>query len=392
MKYPLASDTWGKEELAAIHRVVQSGRYTMGDEVKKFETEFAMQFGAKHAIMVNSGSSANLLMIGALFETGKLKKGDEVIVPAVSWSTTYFPLHQYGLKMVFVDVGDDWNMDPELVKKEITSKTRVIFAVNLLGNPSKLDELKAISQAYGLYLLEDNCESLGALVNSNNRYTGTFGLMGSFSFFFSHHIQTMEGGMILTDDDKLEQYCRAMRDHGWTRDLEDKNLIQFKTGNPFEDSFKFVVPGYCLRPLEMSGAIGQEQLKKMNGFIMGRIQNAMVFQRTIGQLPFVDIQRENNTSSWFGFGIVLKGIMEGRRDDLVNHLIASGVECRPIIAGNFMNQPVMDSFDRRMYKKTPTPMADRMDANGFFIGNDAKDLEKEIEYAHNLIVDFSLKK
>ena len=214
-KYNLASDSWGNEEISAINDVIKSNQYTMGPKVKKFEEEFADYFKSDYAIMVNSGSSANLLMIASLFYSNDydLKKGDEVIVPAVSWSTTYYPVNQYGLKLVFVDIDrNTLNIDPKEIIKAINQKTKLIFAVNLLGNPSDLEDLKSICKKNEIILIEDNCESLGA--KYHDKYAGTCSLMGSFSFFFSHHMQTMEGGMILTNDKNLYELCLSLRAHG----------------------------------------------------------------------------------------------------------------------------------------------------------------------------------
>ena len=227
IKYNLASDSWGDDEITAINDVMKSNQYTMGPKVKKFEKEFANYFKSDYAIMVNSGSSANLLMIASLFYSKNydLRKGDEVIVPAVSWSTTYYPVNQYGLKLVFVDVDKNTlNIDTKEVIKAINPKTKLIFAVNLLGNPCDLEDLKSICKKNNIILIEDNCESLGA--KYHDVYTGTYGVMGSCSFFFSHHMQTMEGGMILTNDKNLYELCVSLRAHGWTRDLSEDNSIE----------------------------------------------------------------------------------------------------------------------------------------------------------------------
>ena len=201
IKYNLASNSWGKEEIEAINDVIKSNHYTMGSKVKKFEEEFSDYFNSKYAIMTNSGSSANLLMIASLIhsENYDIKRGDEVIVPAVSWSTTYYPVYQYGLKLVFVDVDrDTLNIDVNEIIKAIGPKTKLIFAVNLLGNSCDFELLKKVCKKNKIILIEDNCESLGA--KYKGKFTGTLGQMGSFSFFFSHHMQTMEGGMVLTND------------------------------------------------------------------------------------------------------------------------------------------------------------------------------------------------
>ena len=195
-KYPLATATWDQKEIDAMHNVIASGDFTMGEKVSLFERNFSKYIGSHHAVMVNSGSSANLLMIAALFYTKnpklKLKRGDEVIVPAVSWSTTYYPLYQYGLKIKFVDIDiETLNYDLAQLESAITNKTSVVLAVNLLGNPNDFDCINNIIKDKNIILLEDNCESMGATFN--NKKTGTFGVMGTFSSFYSHHIVNMEG-------------------------------------------------------------------------------------------------------------------------------------------------------------------------------------------------------
>ena len=387
IKYNLASDSWDSEEISAINDVIKSNRYTMGPKVKKFEDEFASHFNSDYAIMVNSGSSANLLMIASLFYSKEydLKEGDEVIVPAVSWSTTYYPVHQYGLKLVFVDVDrDTLNISPEEIKKAISPKTKVIFAVNLLGNPCEFDEIIGICKKNNIILIEDNCESLGA--NYKDKYTGTCGIMGSFSFFFSHHLQTMEGGMILTNDKNLYELCVSLRAHGWIRDLPDDNSIEKKTGNSFHDSFNFVTPGYGIRPLEMSGAIGSVQLQKLPILISNRKKNATIFKSLFENEPNISIQQETEVSSWFGFSLLLTNKLSSFRDDLINILKENNIECRPIVAGNFTKNPVIKFMDYDI--RGELSASDEIDKNGFFVGNDFRDLKNEIHYLHELFKEF----
>ena len=387
IKYNLASDSWDGREISAINDVIKSNRYTMGPKVKKFEDEFASHFNSDYAIMVNSGSSANLLMIASLFYSKEydLKEGDEVIVPAVSWSTTYYPVHQYGLKLIFVDIDrKTLNISSEEIKKAISPKTKVIFAVNLLGNPCEFDEIIRICKKNNIILIEDNCESLGA--KYQEKFTGTCGIMGSFSFFFSHHLQTMEGGMILTNDKNLYELCVSLRAHGWIRDLPDDNSIEKKTGNSFHDSFNFVTPGYGIRPLEMSGAIGSVQLQKLPIFISNRKKNATIFKSLFENEPNIAIQQETEVSSWFGFSLLLTNKLSSFRDDLINVLKENNIECRPIVAGNFTKNPVIKFMDYDI--RGELSASDEIDKNGFFVGNDFRDLKNEIHYLHELIKEF----
>ncbi len=381
MKYPLACDTWDNKELEAIQSVIKSGRYTMGSKVKQFEKEFAKFFRCTDAVMVNSGSSANLLMIALL--KLKYKKGGNIIVPAVSWSTTFFPLQQYGFKLNFVDVDrETLNIDPNKVREAINEDTCAIFAVNLLGNSCDYYSLYHIAKEHNLILLEDNCESLGAKTY-NYEYCGTFGTMGSFSFFFSHHLQTMEGGMIACRDKDDADYLRSLRAHGWCRDLPDDNKIYKKTGDNFKDSFTFVTPGYSVRPLEMSGAIGSVQLKKWPKMEEQRRKNAQLFQYKFEEFPGIELQKEIGQSSWFGFSILLTNQLKGKRDSVVKALTENGVECRPIVAGNFIRNPVIDYLD--YYENGSYPNANYIHDNGLFIGNDIRDLRDSIDEVYTII-------
>jgi CDP-6-deoxy-D-xylo-4-hexulose-3-dehydrase len=384
MKYPLAYDSWGEEEKQALQKVIDSGRYTMGSEVAEFEKQFAEHYGSKYAVMANSGSSANLLMLTALRydDRYKLEADDEVIVPAVSWSTTFFPVHQNNFKLVFVDINrETLNLKIKSVIDAITHRTRIIFAVNLLGNPAELEKLTRICEERQIILIEDNCESLGAKLE--NDYCGTWGLMGSFSFFFSHHMQTMEGGMVLTDDLKLYQMMKSIRAHGWLRDLPAENLVCNKLGDPFKDSFRFALPGYCLRPLEMSGAVGQVQLKKVGKQIDQRRKNAVEFKKLFDDVTYVTTQREYGDSSWFGFAIILKDELEGKRDAVIKALTEAGVETRPIVAGNFVNNPACKFMNHRTHGSVEN--AEYVDRNGFFIGNDARDLTEPLALVKSVL-------
>ncbi|MDO5658463.1 MAG: DegT/DnrJ/EryC1/StrS family aminotransferase [Paracoccus sp. (in: a-proteobacteria)] len=380
-RFPLATSSWDQSELDALYRVIASDQYSMGPEVAAFEQEFAAWVGSKYAVMVNSGSSANLAMVAALRYSKndrlRLNPGDEVIVPAVSWSTTFYPLHQYGLHMKFVDIdAHTLNYDLDALEAAITDRTRAIMVVNLLGNPNDFDRIRQIIGGRDIVVIEDNCESMGA--SFDGKQAGTFGVMGTFSSFFSHHISTMEGGLVVTDDEELYHILLALRAHGWTRNLPKFNtLTGEKSDDPFEESFRFVLPGYNLRPLEMSGALGREQLKKLPSLIDGRQANGRRFTEAMANHPVFRIQREIGASSWFGFALVMRPDAGLTRKEAITRLNELGFETRPIVSGNFTKNPVLDLMDHSLHGEMTN--ADDIDRNGFFIGNHHYDFSEAID-------------
>ena len=234
-------------------------------------------------------------------------------------------------------------------------------------------------------LLEDNCESLGATFNG--KQAGTFGLMGTFSSFFSHHIATMEGGCIVTDDEELHHILLAMRAHGWTRNLPKENHVTgTKSDDPFEEAFKFVLPGYNVRPLEMSGATGIEQLKKLPAFIEQRRDNAALFMDLFADHPYLEIQNEIGRSSWFGFSFVVKESSNLNRESIIAKLTAHQIETRPIVTGNFLkNTDVLKHFDFEVSGEVDN--ASHIDRNGFFVGNHQIDISAELHYLKRVLND-----
>ncbi len=383
--YPLASTTWDQAEYDAIQRVIQSGQFSMGKSVLEFENRFSEYLGSKYTVMCSSGSTANLIMVAALFykKANPLKAGDEIIVPAVSWSTTYYPLYQYGLKLKFVDIDPETlNYDLTALKAAVTEKTRAVMVVNLLGNPNDFNQIKSIVQNRNIYLIEDNCESLGATFDG--KQAGTFGVMGTYSSFFSHHIATMEGGAVTTDDEELYHILLCLRAHGWTRNLPKENKVTgTKSDDPFEESFKFVLPGYNVRPLEMSGAIGVEQIKKLPDLIRVRRENASIYQDLFSNSPHYKIQKEISKSSWFGFTFILNEDAPISRKKFANQLIEAGVECRPIVAGNFAKNQVLKWFNYEIHGSLKN--ADLIDQNGIFVGNHHYPIQKQLKGLHALV-------
>lgn len=384
MTYELASSTWGKEELAAIQRVVDTGRFTMGEQVKQLESDFAKKFNCRYAVMVSSGSAANLLGVAALSykRNNPLKPGDEVIVPAISWATTYYPLQQYGLKLRFVDVDlETLNMDVTQLEQALTPKTKMVMAVSILGNPCALDVMRAFCDKHNLYLFEDNCESMGAFLNG--KPCGTFGDIGTFSFFFSHHISTMEGGMLVTDDEELYHLSRSMRAHGWTRDIPEGSSVYDKKDDDFFEAYRFVLPGYNLRPLELSGAVGVEQIKKLDHFVEIRRANAEHFQNLFSKDDRLIIQKENGKSSWFAFTMILNPRYTLDRAAILSAMKQADIQYRIITGGNFLRHDVIKYFDYSC-------VGDIVNANiahdrGFFVGNHPHDVRAQLDKLHRIL-------
>lgn len=385
MEYRLSDDTWDSAEYGAMERVMRSGYFTMGEEVRAYEQAFAQKMGARYAVMSNSGSSANLLAVAALCYSGRLQPGDEVIVPAVSWATTYFPLAQHRLKLKFVDIDiGTLNLDVAGLEAAVTEKTKAIFCVNLLGNANDFDAIMGLCERHQLLLLEDNCESLGG--SYHGRMLGTFGTLGTYSTFYSHHLCTMEGGMTVTDDEELYHYLLCIRAHGWTRDLPRGSKLHTKNDNEFYESFHFIMPGYNLRPLELEAAVGREQLRKMDRIIRQRKKNAKYFLERMGELESYKTQRECGSSSWFGFAVVLAGRLAGARDKVVGRLREAGVEVRPIVAGNFTRMPAVRFLDYETHGRLPN--ADVIHREGFFVGNHCRDNRGQVDLLIELLKEF----
>lgn len=378
MFYPLSSNSWGDEEALVFKQTLEKGRFTMGESVKEFESSFADKIGIQNALMVSSGSMANLVGLSALFykKNNPLKRGDEVIVPSISWATTYYPLQQYGLKLKFLDVElDTLNIDVSRLEDALTSKTRMVVAVSILGNPCALDILREFCDNNGLYLFEDNCESMGASLNG--KPCGTFGDIATFSTFYSHHISTMEGGIIVTKDKETYHLAKSLRAHGWTRDIPSSSLVYEKDDDDFYEAYRFILPGYNARPLELSGALGVEQLKKFDSLLDIRRQNARIFVDLFADDERFIIQKENGSSSWFSFTIVLNPKILIKRSKVLNALRDAEIEFRIITGGCFLRHDVIRYFDYETVGEIVN--ANIIHDRGFFVGNYPINLKPQIE-------------
>lgn len=382
---PLSASTWDSKEIQAIRKLFSRKYFTMGKKVKIYEKKFAKYIGSKYAIAVNSGSSANLLIIASLFflknKKFKLREGDEIIVPSIGWSTSYAPLQQYKLKIKFVDIDEyTLNYDTKILKKAITKNTRAILCINILGNPNNYNEIKKIIKGKKIFLIEDNCESLGAKFNKTK--VGNFGIASSFSTYFSHHISTIEGGMITTNNQEVYETILSLRSHGWTRDLGNKNKLVKKKKDNFYEKFNFILPGYNLRPTEITAVLGIEQLKKLSKFIKIRKVNANYLKKILKNNKNIYIQNHLPGSSHFAFALIIKKNSKVKLIDLRKKLDHAGIEYRPIITGDFTRQIVTQKyFEYLVYGKLKN--ASHIDRNGLMFGNHHYDIRKKLNFFKN---------
>lgn len=371
-RFPLMGHAFEVRDIIAATDALLSGRLTSAERVREFERRFAQLVGAPYAVMLNSGSSANLLAVAASCNPvrgERLKRGDEVLVPAVCWSTSVAPLLQFGLVPVLVDVDPETlNMSIADARRRLTSRTRAIMAVHILGNSCPMHELLELASERNLLLIEDTCESLSS--RAKGKALGTFGAFGTFSFYYSHHITSGEGGMIVCRDQADYELLKCLRAHGWSRELSDRGRLD-ETHPDVDPRFLFVNAGFNMRPVEMQAAIALQQLERLPAMNEGRISNRARLLATLrnhhswnGQLTF-PMAAPGTEPVWFGFAAFLE---RGRdRAAFLRTLDAHGVENRPIVSGNFARQPLLHLFGVDADPKS-FPGAEEVHHRGFFIG------------------------
>jgi len=392
--YPLLDNAFSKEDIISGIKVLISGQLTMSKKTRDFEKEFANKLGKKYALMVNSGSSANLLVTFAAcnpMRNNRFKVGDEVLIPSVCWPTSLWPLIQAGLKPVFVDVDrDSLNVNSKLLIKKITKRTKVIMLVHILGNSTEVNKITKIAKRKKIIVIEDTCESLGSTYK--NKYLGTFGDFGTYSFYYSHQITSGEGGMIVCNNRDDYELLQTMRSHGWSRDLKNRKKIE-KDNPGLDPRFIFVNSGFNLRPTDITAAIGFNQFKRLKTFIKIRninykkiINGLKKFKTWNNQFSFFKIN-PNVKPSFFGFPILLNKKYLGKRKRYLDILDKSGIETRAIISGNFLNQPAI-KLHKLGNKKDKFTQAQKIEDLGFFIGLPTKILNNK---SLNKLVNILLK-
>jgi CDP-6-deoxy-D-xylo-4-hexulose-3-dehydrase len=389
MKIPLMRKAFLKEEetkkaLAAF--ILTADRLSMDIECKKFEDKFAQYQQSKHAVLFNSGGSANLAMLQALKNLGKLREGDKVGFSALTWSTNTMPIIQLGMIPVALDCQPDTlnTMSDHLLERLETTNLQALFITNILGFTGDIDVIKKICEARNIILIEDNCESLGTELPEGR--TGNFGIGGSFSFFVAHHMSTIEGGMVCTNDDDFAEMLRIVRANGWDRNLtfeqQQKWRTKFGIESEFQAKYTFYDLGYNFRPTEITGFLGQYQMQFLGENIIKREQNYLRIEKVIKEnQDFVYLKHDHITTlSTFAFPLVCK-TPELRRYYL-DKFTQAGVEIRPMIAGNMQEQPFYKKYVNELYDM---PGADMMHANGFYCGNYPELLEEDLVVIENLL-------
>ena len=384
--YPLIDDAFSTNDILKGIEVMLTGKITMLEITQQFEYEFAKYIGRKYALMVNSGSSANLICAFALVNPRKknfLKRNDEFLIPVLCWSTSLWPFVQAGLKPRFVDVDvNNFNMNMDEFKKKLTKKVKAIVAVHVLGNSTQIAEVAKIAKSRNIFLVEDTCESLGA--KYKKKYLGTFGDFGTYSFFYSHQITTGEGGMIVCNSREDYELIYSMRSHGWSRKLKRSNIKKSTNFNIVNDtSFNFINSGFNLRPLDVSAAIGLSQFRRLNSMVQNRLINRKkIINKLIHsplwnqQFSFLEITK-NTKPSPFGLPILINKKYLSKKEKFFNFLKKKGIETRIIMGGNFVNQQSVKIYNLNS-KNDNFPKAQEIEDRGFYIGIHPKSISNEI--------------
>jgi CDP-6-deoxy-D-xylo-4-hexulose-3-dehydrase len=390
-KVALSAPAMDSQEAIRVMRTFLGGWISQGPNVREFEGRFARYVGSAAGIAVNSGSSANLLALHALKEIFSLRDGDEVLLPATTFATVAMPVLQVGLVPVYVDVRrDTMNLDPDQIAGAVSSRTRILMPVHTLGYPADMPRLMELAKRHNLLVLEDCCEAHGSSING--RKAGSFGDIASFSFFVAHNMTTGEGGMITTNNTRLESACRSLREFGRCdqRDVSINRYYSDDVLKDFDRRYVFDKLGYNVRMTDIAAAMGIEQLNKLDAMNKQRRRNAALYRKILGQraADFLDLPVEEPGCfhTYYTFPMVLKEGVPFRRRELTEYMEARGIETRPLFAGCLPDQPAFRHTPGRVAGSLPN--ARFLRDNALFIGVHP-DLEpQQVRYAANTIVSF----
>tara|TARA_R110000822_G_scaffold288302_1_gene409582 strand:- start:4234 stop:5388 length:1155 start_codon:yes stop_codon:yes gene_type:complete len=340
---PLVRDTIDKNDIDKLIEWLKTYPHlTKGQLTVEYEKRWTEWLGTKYAVFVNSGSSANLLMLYSLIAAGKIKLGDKVVVPTVSWSTDLAPVVQLGLEPILCDCNmEDLSIDINHFKNIIKEHNpKVLMLVSVLGLVPQMDEILSVCSSNNVILLEDACESLGS--KFKDQKIGTFGLMSSFSTYFGHHISTIEGGMVCTDDHNIYNVLKSIRSHGWDRDLDQAYVDSLRNqheATDFEALYKFYYFGFNVRATDLQAFLGIGQLEKLDSIISARQQNYLRYTENIKGSYWKAPENTNDKYiSNFAYPII-----HPRREEIVKRLIEENIAARPLICGSLEKQPFWDN-------------------------------------------------
>lgn len=384
--YPLLENGFTDEDILKAIDVLLSKKITMGEITKKFEIEFGNFIGSKFALMINSGSSANLLAAFAMInpkKTNRLKVGDQFLISSLCWPTSLWPFVQAGLKPKFIDINlKNFCIDSNQISQQVLEKSKVLVNIHILGNSADMENIKKIVKENNLMMLEDTCEALGS--SYNNKYLGTFGDYGTFSFYYSHQITSGEGGMVICKNKEDYQIMNTLRAHGWDRGLSTKN----------RKSFNFINSGFNLRPLDLTAAIASNQLKRLKKMMKIRRENRDAIIKSLvnskqWKSQFIFFESEKNIKpSWFGLPLLLNSTLKFKKKKYLEYLNKNSIETRPILTGNFLKQPcnLIYNFSQ---KGSDFKNTNIIDEQGFFIGLPTTKLsQKKINLLTSKLLNF----
>jgi CDP-4-dehydro-6-deoxyglucose reductase, E1 len=377
----LVKDTITSEDRKALSEwILKDPKLTKGDLTIKFEKDWSSWLGTKHSVFVNSGSSANLLMALSILENEKLKN-KKIIVPAVSWSTTIAPFIQLGFEPIMCDCDpESLGLNIKHLKKLIKlHDPGLIIVVHVLGHSNEMDSILEISNNNNIFLLEDCCEAHGS--KYKNKKLGTFGIMSSFSFYYGHHMSTIEGGMVSTNCKKMNAFLLMIRSHGWIRDLDKESAKIIKTKyniDDFNSAYSFIVPGLNVRSTDLNAFLGLRQLKGLDSVVKKRRENYNLYKLRLEKYTWVQ-NSQGCLPSPLAYGIIDK-----KREKIVKSLISNNIECRPLICGSIAEHPF---WYERYGKNSSCINAKKVHTQGLYVPCHQDLKKEEINYICNIVIE-----
>ncbi len=381
----LVNDTIDSNDIRKLIDWLETNpRLTKGELTVEFEKKWSSWLGTKYSVYLNSGSSANLAMVYSLLVSGRLKN-KKIVLPSVSWTTTVTPAIHLGLEPILCEADKD-TLGVNIEKLEDLFKEHnpsVLMIVHVLAFPNKMKEIVELCKKYDVILLEDSCESIGSTYDGKK--TGTFGLMSSFSFYYGHHMSTIEGGMVSTDDEEIYKILLSIRSHGWDRDFDidyQKKIREKYNVSDFRAFYTFYYPGFNLRSTDLQAFIGLSQLDKIDDFSKARNNNYKIYQSLI-ENDYWKIKDDSNCFySNFAYPIITPHI-----EKVSKELISAGVECRPLVCGSIGLQP----YWRNIYGETSFEFADIVHHYGLYVPNNQDITVGEIKFVCDIINKYTKK-